>query len=147
MEQFPFSKTEWKAVENATLPVVNAGLADDPVLGASYLVDLLDVLDRLDSRYGEHPVLLETRADFIEDEEERIALYRRAVGLAKRHELQTLTTRIALARVLLDRGSAADALVELRACEPELGSGDDTDRKRWDELVLEASSDEQNGAN
>lgn len=44
MEEFPFTEVEWAAVKDAGLPVVNAALADDPVLHASHLARLLDVL-------------------------------------------------------------------------------------------------------
>ena len=48
----------------------------------------------LRARHGEHPVLLETRADFAEDDVERVALYRRAAGLAAVHGLATLNIRL-----------------------------------------------------
>ncbi|MBN9522744.1 hypothetical protein J0H58_30205 [bacterium] len=126
------------------MPVVNAGLADDPALRASYLIGLRDVLAGLRARYGDHPVLLETEADFAEDTEERVALYRRAAGIAERHGLPTLGIQLSLARVLLDAGESGAALAELRACEGELGEGDDSARAEWAQLVAEASPAEPN---
>ena len=77
VEAFPFSEAEWAAVREAALPVVNAALADDAVLQASHLVGLMEVLAGLRARYGDHPVLLETEADFTEDDAESAALYGR----------------------------------------------------------------------
>ncbi len=135
MEAFPFTDAEWAAVRDATLPLVNAALADDPVLQASHLVGLLDVLAGLRARYGDHPVLLETEADFIDDDSERVALYRRAADIAAGHNLPTLSIRLSLAGVLLDAGKLGAAQVELRACESELAEGDESDRAAWAELV------------
>jgi hypothetical protein len=128
MEAWPFSESEWTAVSEAALSVVNAGLAEDAVLRASHLLDLLDVLAGLRMRHGEHPVLLETEADFAEDEAERVALYRRAVLMAKTHGIRTLTIRLSLSRVLLDMGQREAAWDELCACEDEVPEGDDSDR-------------------
>lgn len=139
MEAFPFTEAEWASVEEAALPVVNATLADDPVLRASHLIELLDVLASLRARHGDHPVLLETQADFAEDDVERVALYRRAAGIAAAHRLPTLGIRLSLARVYLDTGDPGAALAELLACKGELGEGDESERASWAELVVEAT--------
>lgn len=138
---WPFSESERNAVSEAALPVVNAGLVHDAVLRASCLLGLLDVLAGLRERHGEHPALLETEADFAEDDAERIALYRRAVSLAEANGIQTLTIRLSLSRVLLETGQRESALDELRACEGELTEvGDDSDRAEWTELFATANS-------
>lgn len=146
MEAFPFTEAEWATVREAALPVVNAGLADDPVLRASHLNGLLDVLAGLQARHGDHPALLETLADFAEDDAERIALYRRAAAIAAGHDLPTLSIRLSLARVLLDAGEPGTALAELLACKGELGEGDDSDRASWAALVAEARQAERPSA-
>ena len=138
MEVFPFTEAEWAAVKDAALPVVNAALADDPVLRASHLIGLLDVLIGLRARHGDHPVLLETEADFAEDDGERVALYRRAAGIASAHDLPTLSIRLSLARALLELGRPAEAAAELSACERELPDGDESERESWSELSAEA---------
>jgi hypothetical protein len=138
VEAFPFTEAEWAAVKDAALPVVNAGLADDPVLRASHLAGLLGVLAGLRARHGDHPVLLETQADFAEADTERVALYRRAAALAAADGLPTLSIRLSLARVLLDTGEPAPARRELLACEGELGEADESERTSWAELVAEA---------
>ncbi|HYH68675.1 MAG TPA: hypothetical protein VD866_28540 [Urbifossiella sp.] len=125
-------------MSEAALPVVNTGLAGDAVLRASHLLGLRDVLAGLRAEHGEHPVLLETEADFAEDDLERVALYRRAVCVAEEHGIQTLTIRLSLSRVLLDLGQREAARTELLACQDELREGDDADRASWAELVEEA---------
>ena len=138
MQSWPFNKAEWAAVSDAALPVVNAGLAEDDVIRASHLVGLLDVLARLRVRHGDHPVLLETEADFTENDGERVSLYRRAVGVAEANGIQTLTIRLSLSRLLLDMRQHDAAGDELLACEGELPDGDESDRASWAELVAES---------
>lgn len=137
VEAWPFSELEWQAVRDAALPVINASLAGDAILEASHLGGLLDVLADLRARYGDHPVLLETEADFTEDDSESAALYQRAVGIAEANGIQTLSIRLSLARVLLDLNRPADAAAELLACEGELPGGDEFDQVAWLELVTE----------
>lgn len=135
MDPWPFTKAEWADVGDAALPVVNAGLAEDAVLRASHLIGLLDVLDGLRAKHGDHPVLLETEADFIKEDDERLTLYRRAVSVAEANDIQTLSIRLSLAQLLIDMGEPAAARSELLACEAELSVvGDASDRTEWAEL-------------
>lgn len=138
MEAFPFTETEWQGVMDAALPVVNASLAEDAGLHASHLAKLLDVIDRLRERYGDHPALLETEADFTDDREARIALYRRAIDIATRHGLSTRSIRLSLARVYLDSGRPGLAAAELAACEPEMADADEGEQAEWSTLDVEA---------
>src|SRR5436190_12684219 len=78
MELFPFSTDEWSLVSETARAVVNATLAEDEILHASLIEELHRVLADLRSKYGEHPVLLETEADFNQNVERRIALYEKA---------------------------------------------------------------------
>lgn len=64
MDDFPFSDDEWEAVLVASRDIVNAVFAGDRTLAASALVELQAVLADLRARYGDHPVLAETEADF-----------------------------------------------------------------------------------
>lgn len=141
MTPFPFSASEWAAVRAAALPVVNAGLAGDAVVRASHLNGLLDLLAALRVRHGEHPALLETEADFRDDDAERVALYRRAAALAAASDIPTLSIRLSLADVLLDHGEPTAARAELRACEGELAGGDDSDQATWARLMEATSGD------
>jgi hypothetical protein len=65
MDALPFSDAEWDAVVAMSRAVVNATLAEDRVLAASALVELQGVLADLRARYGDHPILAETEADFV----------------------------------------------------------------------------------
>ncbi len=140
MDQFPFTEEEWNAVDECGREIVNASFMDDSVLQASHLNELLNVLSELRERHGDHPILLEAEADFIDDEYERIALYRQAVSTAEAHNLATLSIRIALARVLIETGECAAALQELLASESELPEADDGELRDWNELKAEAET-------
>lgn len=138
MEAWPFSEEEWQAVGDAALPVVNAHFARDEVLRASCLLTLCEILDDLRTRHGDHPILLETEADFTDEDEERLPLYGRAIAAAEAHETQTLTIRISLAEALLRLSRPAEARAELLACRDEMQeSEDESDRRSWSELVAE----------
>ena len=140
MDQFPFTEAEWNAVSDAGLQILNASYMEDLVLQASRLNELLDVLAELRERYGDHPILLETEADFIDDDHERIALYRQAVSTAETHNLATLSIRIALASVLIRLGEPTAALRELLACEAELSDADTGELEQWAELKAQAET-------
>ncbi len=110
------------------------------VLRASYLVEVIELLAALRERHGEHPVLLETEADFIDDEDERVELYRPAAGIATANGLSTLRIRLSLAQVLLDLDRPVEAALELAACQHELPDGDDSDRESWKEMAVKATA-------
>ncbi len=138
MEAFPFTDAEWDAIKGAALPVVNASLAEDLPLRASALVELLDKLDGLRARYGDHPVLLETQADFSDENPERVALYRRAAAVAEAHRLPTLSIRLSLAELLLDGGEGWAAAAELLACKEEAAKADKFEQAWWADLATRA---------
>jgi len=141
VEAFPFTKAEWIPVRETLLSLVNATLAEDDILRSSYLAEVLELLAALKERHGDHPVLLETEADFIDEEDARVELYRRAAGIATANVLSTLSIRLSLAQVLLELGRPAEAAVELTACEQELPDGDDSDRESWKEMAAKAKVD------
>lgn len=139
MEAFPFTEADWAALSEAALPVLNATLANDAVpVRASRFVRLRDVLANLRAKYGEHPVLLETEADFTDDLEQAVNLYRQAIGMAVAHGLSTLSIRLALARLLLNAGLREAACVELLSCEGEARESDESDQVSWAELIAES---------
>ncbi len=142
MEAFPFTDAEWDRVKEAALPLVNATFAEDEVLRASSFMTLQAVLGELRARHGNHPLLIETEADFTEDNSERVRLYHRAVRAASSHCLATLTIRLSLARVLLESGQPNEAATELSACEVELPMSDESDRTTWSKLTAEAKQAE-----
>jgi hypothetical protein len=138
MNTFPFTATEWQGVEEASHRVLNATLSDDSILRASAFEGLLAVLDGLRSRYGDHPILLETEADFLEDPLQRVLVYRSALERATSAALPTLSIRLSLACVLLESfHDTEQAARELMACKSEVEDADEHDRNAWMELVRE----------
>lgn len=140
MDAFPFTREEWQAVRDAALPVLNATSAEDDVLYESNFIELQCVLHTLRERYGDHPVLLETEADFTHDSDTQRTLYEQARDIAVHHRLPTASIRVALAGVLLDDFNAVDAARgELTACRQEiLDSGDEWEQSNWKELMVRA---------
>jgi hypothetical protein len=145
MEAFPFTNAEWDPQKDLALSILNAEFAEDDVLAASLKLDMLDRMDALRARHGDHPVLLETAADYTEDPPERAALYRRAVELADAHGLPTLSIRLSFAPVLTELGEPIAALEELRACGNEAATGSAGERRQWatglEDVAYEAADD------
>ncbi|WP_020474908.1 hypothetical protein [Zavarzinella formosa] len=139
MESFPFTDDEWNSVVEATRVMLNATFAGDDNLRASLLPNALEALNNLRERHGDHPILAETAADFIDDPVEREELYRHAARLSLANELPTYSIRISLAQLLLDTGRRAEARETLLACEGELTIADDWDRTWWSELYKDSS--------
>ena len=145
MEAFPFTSAEWDPQKDLALSILNAQFAEDDVLAASLNLEMLDRMDALRARHGDHPVLLETAADYTENPSEQAALYRRAVELADAHGLPTLSIRLSFAPVLTELGEPIVALEELRACGREAAAGSADERKQWasglEEVAHEAADD------
>jgi hypothetical protein len=144
MEEFPFTEDEWNLVGDASTAIVNASLAEDVILGASLQAEMYGILDDLQLKYGEHPVLIETRADFTSDRGERVALYQAAKRISQAHGLPTYTIIISLADVLIDElGELAAARDDLLSCRAEIeGCGDDYYTERWQALLAKCTDTE-----
>jgi hypothetical protein len=136
MEAFPFTKEEWASIMEVTHAIVNASAAEDDVLQASCFEELRCVLAALQDKYGAHPILLETEADFADEPSECVALYEQAKQGALAGGLRTYTIRISMARVLVEEmGDRARALEELLACREEvMAYADDFERGEWQDL-------------
>lgn len=134
--EWPYSEDEWERVRRRSHAVLNATLQDDHVLRDAAFVELQRMLGVLRRRHGEHPVLLETEADFTCDRNEACALYRRAGELARELTLSIPSIGISLARLLLDRfHDSTEARRVLTACRDEVQTfGDEDERMAWDEL-------------
>ncbi len=140
MEAFPFTDAEWEPLKDLADSILNAHSADDEVLWASLRLEMLDLLGGLQKRHGDHPVLLETMADYMEDAAERIPLYRRAAEIAEAHGLPTLSIRLALTNVLVhDLGDSVAALEELHGCGSDAPDGCEIERREWASLLAEAA--------
>jgi hypothetical protein len=136
MDNFPFTRDEWAVVSRAVAEVVQASMTGDEYYESAQFAVLKNLILRLRKKYGEHPVLLETEADFENDVHRQVALYERAIRIAVENALPSYSIRLSLARVLLDECDAKErALTELMACQSEaLTQGDEHDRKEWREL-------------
>jgi hypothetical protein len=138
---FPFMAEEWSRVSETALVVVNATFAEDDVLRASGFEEMRCLLHKLREKYGQHPALLETEADFTDEPAERIALYEQAREVALAGGWVTYSIRIALASVLLeDLGDVGRALRELLACRDEIRlAGDKAHQQEWRRLQKECT--------
>jgi hypothetical protein len=141
MEAFPFSRPEWQTVQNITGSIVNASAMNDNVLMDSSFAELVIILEELRERHGNHPILLETTADFCGDPLLQLDLYRSAIHLAEDNNLPTCTIRISLAEVLLEKFNDRDqAARELSACESEvISNADDSEQQTWAELMKQCT--------
>jgi hypothetical protein len=145
MERWPFTREEWDTIDEAARHIVNASFLDDEILRDSAYAALVEHLEQLRSAHGDHPVLLETLADFCDDPLEQLALYREAIQIALDHDFQTLTIRLSLANVLIeDLHDHHAARRELDACTNEAATTDDaSDREKWQELHAKLRSSTQ----
>jgi hypothetical protein len=138
MEAFPFRRREWAAVQQAARAVADAALGASPSRRASRFADLCALLGDLRERYGDHPVLLETEADFTVVATSAVALYRRAELLAAAHSLPALSIRLSLARLLVEElGQPGPAREALLACRDDLPDASVADCAAWTALLAE----------
>lgn len=149
MVSFPFTSDEWEPLKGLALSIVNAQSAEDEVLAGSLTIQLLDHLDTLRARHGDHPVLLETAADFTPDPSDQAGLYRRAIELAGKYGLPTLSIRLSFAPVLVELGEPIAALAELQACGGEVARGSADEPEQWlrelENVARKATHDGQQG--
>jgi hypothetical protein len=143
LDPFPFSEEEWSRVCDAAHAITDASSMDVAVLMASRKVEMQIVIQALRNVHGDHPILLETEADYADDPIERRELYLRALDGAVRGNIPTYTIRIFLARVLLDHFADPQAAeAQLTACEAEVADlADDWDRNVWRELLQQCRND------
>lgn len=137
MHEFPFTAQEWDELSQTTLAMMNASLQEDETLRLHYWESVQTILEGLRDKYGNHPVLTETLADFEDSPETRVALYRQAIAEAVDNGLPTYSIRLSLARVLVDDFQSFDvANGELEACAEAIRQQDDTSlQAEWRELL------------
>lgn len=142
IREWPYSEEEWQRVRRRSHAVLNATLQDDDVLRDAAFVELQRLLAVLRRRHGEHPVLLETEADFTSDRDEACVLYRGAGNLARELNLAIPSIGISLARLLIDRfQDPTEARQVLEACREEIQTvGDDAEQAAWSELLKQCEN-------
>lgn len=102
MGSWPFEDEDWKDWETISRRYLDAVFAKDVIIADSISREIYDLMIEWEAKYGEHPWILEKKADFAEEPEEKLELYRRALTLAVEHRHETLTIRIWMADLLLD---------------------------------------------
>ena len=142
-ELWPFCEADWARVGEAVRSLV---YALDTVLEDSHRMELFHVLAELREKYGEHPILLETEADFTIAPQRQLALYQQAATAALAAGLSTVSIRLSMASLLSEElDDRKQAREELLACEPELATqADEDERKRWDDLMGECRLESEN---
>ncbi len=141
MNEFPFEKDEWdrltQLVYQYVTPILNDQDPDECALPIiqSYVEDLKD-------KYGDHPILIETEADFESDVVEQNYLYEKATKVAIKNGLPTLSIRLSHARLKLhDLKQKDEAKKIIEECREEmLKSGDEYDKEEWQEILKECDS-------
>lgn len=78
------SKLAWDNVHAISCDVANAAMAGDVVLFDVHRTHMFTLLDELESEFGIHPIIMSTRADYMEDGQQRRRLYEAALKLARK---------------------------------------------------------------
>jgi len=137
MDAFPFTNSDWNRVKDATYPIVNATLADDDTVADSLFIGLKETLHELRCSYGDHPILLETEADFCSDPDESIRIYSKALNIATKFNLPTDSICLSYTRALIDsERNLNEALTLLESCREQVyANADKTDIAEHEELM------------
>jgi len=137
VDEFPFTNADWGRVKDAACSIVNAQLADDDALADSMFLDLQATLHDLRGTYGDHPILLETEADFCDDTEESIRLYADALSIASENDLPTGSICLSYARLLIEnQRDIAKAQMLLESCRESIHvDADSTAIGEYEELT------------
>ena len=129
------SDDDWDRVHELAVDIVNAGEGEESIAltGA-----LLAYMDRLEEKYGQLPSIVATRADYVEDPLERLALLEHAYGLALEQSDRKNLVLVASSLVSLHIETVRDADQAerwLRALQEALKySGDDSDIREYERL-------------
>ncbi|MCB1232754.1 MAG: hypothetical protein KDN19_21090 [Verrucomicrobiae bacterium] len=81
-------KLDWDRVHELSVAIVNASAAGDSTISESRKIELLFVLEELREKYGEHPSLLATIGDYLDQPGDRLKYYRRALQIARSQNFQ-----------------------------------------------------------
>jgi len=76
-------KKNWDTVHQLACDIVNADMMDDEVLSASKTTALLTLLYELKQKYHNHPSILATIGDYLDDHDERNSYYKMALEIAR----------------------------------------------------------------
>lgn len=76
-------KPDWDTVHQLAVDAANAALMEDDVLLASRNTAMLDLLGDLQRKYGDHPSILATIGDYLDDPVDRRRQYTKALAVAR----------------------------------------------------------------
>jgi hypothetical protein len=77
------TKAAWGRVVEKACDIGNASMDDNDVLVEVQKGAMLELPEELEMEFGSHSCILDTKADFLENPEERRLLYLRALALAR----------------------------------------------------------------
>ena len=83
MNLYPITKEAWARVHQKACDIANASLMEDEIMGRVQTMGMKEVLDELEEKFGVHPAILATRADYVDDPAERLRLFTEALALAR----------------------------------------------------------------
>lgn len=91
---------DWGRLRSLTETIMSAIASGDPELEDSLNLQITDLLEEMRTRFGDLPLLLETRGDFEQDDNKAIEFYRLAMSAPTKHGDDRASLRIALAHRL-----------------------------------------------
>jgi len=130
MDKFPFTKDEWGEIGDISYDMVNEVYKDDNV-SPELFSKFVTIINKLENKYGKHPLLLETLADHTHDPEERKKLYAEALDIAITNGLPTISIRNTFATLLIEEFEDHSMALQI------LQAGDEEIKKHDDEYNIE----------
>jgi hypothetical protein len=134
------SDADWDRVKELAVAIVNA-TQDDEEGGEAETDALMTFLDGLEKKYGAHPGILSTRADFLSDPDEAVALLEQAYALAV--DRKDARGRLYIADTLagtfireLEDAAAGETWLQ-RVAEELKSTGDESDITSYEELRVD----------
>lgn len=75
-------RNEWMLVEDLADKVLDANLSGDLVIELKYKEQMINLLDKLQTKYGELPSIYATKADYIDDIQQEVVLLKKGFDIA-----------------------------------------------------------------
>lgn len=133
----PIPPEMYERVRDLTLSITNATLADDAALADSHYQQLLAYYEETEKAGTSHPFLVETLADYTDDDREAIGFYLQALAISREsgRKEPTQTILVGMANRWIELGNEEQAAACLRDAYAEaLSRGDSDTLKEIEEL-------------
>lgn len=127
----------YERVRELALAITNATLADNDALADSFYQQLLAYHEEMQRAGASHPFLVETLADYTDDNHEALRIYQRALVMSREwgQEEPTQTILVGMAQRWLELGNKEQAEACLRdGCTEARARGDLDTLKEIEEL-------------